>query len=175
MLRRMPRREDSADLNLTSMMDLFTIILTFLLMSLSTTDVNVAPSRELVLPMSSATVVPEVAVSVVVTRDAILVDGQQVVALSRVPDPDSPGQTLLTVPPELVVGGAIAPLQDVLLERARTAKALGEASGRSEHAFKGRVLLQCDRGLPYSLVRDVMVTAGQADFSEFKFVVYKQE
>jgi len=40
--------------------------------------------------------------------------------------------------------------------------------------FKGRLLLQCDREIPFSLLREVMYTAGQAQFGEFKFVVYKE-
>ena len=60
-------------------------------------------------------------------------------------------------------------------KKAEAAKAIGEASGSSEHEFKGRILLQCDKGLPFSVIREVMYTAGQAQFGEFKFVVYKQE
>lgn len=175
MLRRMPRRVDPTGLNLTSMMDLFTIILTFLLNSLATTDVSVRPSAELQLPFASSAEPVELAVNVVVTREQILVDGAPVVPLVAVPDQARPGVLSVDVPGSARASGVIQPLLSALVERAELARRLGEASGREDHTFKGRVLLQCDRELPYALVRDVMLTAGQAGFGEFQFVVYKRD
>jgi len=69
----------------------------------------------------------------------------------------------------------ITKLYDRLLEKAEAAKALGEQTGSSEHQFKGEILLQVDKEMPFSVVRTVMYTAGQAQFGKFKFVVYKIE
>ena len=66
-------------------------------------------------------------------------------------------------------------LLDELSKKADTAKNIGQQSGSDEHAFKGRLLIQCDKKLPFEVLRQVMYTAGQAQFSEFKFVVYKME
>ena len=175
MVRRMRRRVDNPTLNLTSMMDLFTIILTFLLVSQTAIDPTVSANADLQLPLSSASEALEVAVNVVVTRDQILVDGVSVTALTEIPDPFSPGSTVIDVPEGARDGAFIAPLLSALQEKARVARTLAEQTGREEHAFKGRVLLQCDRALPYSLVLDVMLTAGRAEFGEFKFVVSKRE
>lgn len=174
MLRRSPRRVIDPDLNLTSMMDLFTIILVFLLKAQATNDMSLSPSRDLVLPISSADASPELAVSVVLSRREIRVDGEAVVGLTTVPDEEKPGQLLVVIPPSDRRGELIGPLYDHLVEKASVAMRIGEASGRPEHQFKGRILLQADRGLPYALVRDVMITAGKAHFGEFKFVVLKE-
>ena len=72
-------------------------------------------------------------------------------------------------------GPVITKLYDRLLEKAEAAKALGEQSGNKEHEFKGEILLQVDREIPFSVVRSVMYTAGQARFGQFMFVVYKNE
>ena len=48
-----------------------------------------------------------------------------------------------------------------------------EMAGIEDAQFKGQILLQCDRTLPFSLIREVMYTAGQAQFGEFRFVVIK--
>ena len=59
-----PRRGTVTDeLNITSMMDMFTIILVFLLKSYSTEDSSVASSGDLELPISTTMVKPKLAVN----------------------------------------------------------------------------------------------------------------
>jgi biopolymer transport protein ExbD len=164
-----------AELNITSMMDMMTIILVFLLKSYDATEVTVTPSAELQLPFSSAEKDPELAVNLVVARDQIVVDGVSVIRLTKIPDEAHPGQELIAIPEDEKRGQVVTKLYDRLLEKAEAAKAIGEQSGSEAHAFKGRILIQCDKGLPFSVLREVMYTAGQAQFGEFKFVVYKME
>ena len=154
------RQVQDAKLNITSLMDIMTIILVFLLKSYSTEDIQIAPSDDLRLPVSSSSKAPELAVNAVVSQSGILVDGVKVVDVSG-------GQ----VGDEYKRGTLISPLFDTLKEKADEAKAIAE--GRQQVSFSGRILLQCDRNIPFSLVREVMYTAGQAQFAEFKFVVYK--
>ncbi len=154
------RAPAEAKLNITSLMDIMTIILVFLLKSYSTEDIQIAPSDDLRLPVSSAQKPPELAVNAVVSQAAITVDGVKVV--------DVAGGV---VGEEYKRGTLISPLFDILKEKADEAKAIAEA--RASVDFTGRLLLQCDRDIPFSLVREVMYTAGQAQFAEFKFVVYK--
>jgi biopolymer transport protein ExbD len=149
-----------ARLNITSLMDIMTIILVFLLKSYSTEDIQIAPSDDLRLPVSSAKQAPEIAVNTVVTKVAIIVDGVKVASVSGG-----------TVGDEYKRGTLISPLFDSLKEKADEAKATAERFAGSE--FTGRLLLQIDRDIPFSLVREVMYTAGQAQFAEFKFVVYQ--
>jgi biopolymer transport protein ExbD len=156
------RKQEEAVLNITSLMDIMTIILVFLLKSYSTEDIQVAPSDDLRLPNSSAKKAPELAVNAVVSQTAIIVDGVKVVDVSGG-----------SVGDEFKRGTLIAPLFDTLKEKADEAKALAERNPANK--FQGRLLLQCDREIPFSLVREVMYTAGQSQFAEFKFVVYKSE
>ena len=83
------------------------------------------------------------------------------------------GETEIAIPEDEKKGQMVSRLYDRLLERAEDAKQMGELSQNEEHQFKGQVLLQCDKTLPFSVLREVMYTAGQAQFSEFRFVVYK--
>ena len=171
-----PRRSEvDADLNINSMMDMMTIILVFLLKSYSTTDVSVAPSDDLVLPFSSAQKAPEMAVNLVVEKGQLVVDGVPVMPLTTAPDEDNPGQNLVVVPEDELQGQLIGKLYDRLREKADSSKNLASQSGNSDHEFKGRILLQVDKDMPFSVLRTVMYTAGQAEFGEFKFVVYKME
>ena len=158
----MPKRrthEVDAELNITSLMDIMTIILVFLLKSYSTEDIQIAPSENLLLPVSSSDKPPELAVNAVISKVAITVDGVDVVMVSgnQVGDQDKRG-TLIT------------PLFDALKAAADQAKANAATTNTK---FNGRLLLQCDREIPFSLVREVMYTAGQAQFAESKFVVYQ--
>jgi biopolymer transport protein ExbD len=154
--------EPEAELNITSLMDIMTIILVFLLKSYSTEEITVTPSEDLSLPNSSARLKPELAVNAVVTKSAITVDGVDVVAVSG--GAVDPGQKR---------GTLISPLFDRLKDLADREKANAERPGYSP--FTGRLLLQIDRDIPFGLVREVMYTAGQAQFGEFKFVVYGKE
>ena len=184
-LKKARRTKPDAGLNITSMMDMMTIILVFLLKSYSTQDISVAPSEDLQLPVSTTMAPPEVAVNLVVTKSRIVVDGQEVLTLNMVDDKRNPGQQKLAVPQNNPSTGEpqkrgqlIIPLQEILEIKADSAKSDGDrlaASGSDDHGFKGRLLIQCDKKLPFSVLREVMYTAGQAQFSEFKFVVYKQE
>ena len=169
------RLEVDAGMNITSMMDMMTIILVFLLKSYSTQDISVAPSEDLELPVSTVKKIPEIAVNMVLTKSRIVVDGVPALALTSIPDSNNPGQTTIAVPEDEKRGQLINHLHEILLDKAESAKNLGSHSGTDEHAFKGRLLIQCDKTLPFSVLREVMYTAGQAQFSEFRFVVYKQE
>lgn len=174
-LKKARRPSADAGLNITSMMDMMTIILVFLLKSFSSSDVSVAPSDQLQLPTSTTQKAPELAVNLVVAKNQIVVDGVPVISMTLAPDSDNPGQSLVAVPEDEKRGQVITKLYDRLLEKAEAAKTLAEQSGNEEHAFKGRILIQCDKELPFSVLREVMYTAGQAQFGEFKFVVYKTE
>ena len=77
------RGQSKGTLNITSMMDIMTIILIFLLKNYSTDDISVAASDDLQVPVSTAQKAPKLAVSVVVSRKDIVVDGLHVIDLER--------------------------------------------------------------------------------------------
>jgi len=167
------RPKDDDGLNITSMMDMMTIILVFLLKSYSTSDVSVAPSDDLTLPSSTATKPPELAVNLIVQKGQLLVDGVPVLSMGT--ETDEEGVVWIMIPEEEKRAQNITKLYDRLLEKAEASKALGEQSGNEDHGFKGRILMQVDRDMPFNVLREVMYTAGQAQFGEFKFIVYRQE
>lgn len=166
------RSPTEAGLTITSMMDMMTIILVFLLKSYSTEDISVAPSDDLQIPLSSAEKPPKLAVNVIVSRKDIVVDGDWVVDLEQGVDEET-GEEEIAVPDDEKRGQLISKLYDALLEKAETAKDIGIRTDSAEFEFKGEILLQCDRRLPFSVIREVMFTAGQAQFGNFRFVVIK--
>ena len=158
-------------LTITSLMDAMTIILCFLLKSYEATDVTVAASDDLQIPASSALQAIKTSVQLVISRRGILVDGDPVVENEEVLDDD--GQPTYQVADSEKKGQLITELYDELLDKAEEQKEIALNTGLEEAQFKGQILLQCDRKLPFNLIREVMYTAGQAQFGEFKFVVIK--
>jgi hypothetical protein len=142
----------------------------FLLKSYSTEDISVAASADMQLPLSTSMVKPKLAVNVVVSKVGIIVDGVPIMSLTK--KADESGREWITVPDEEKKGQMITRLYDRLLEKAEQAKRIAEATASEEHAFKGEILMQCDKELPFAVIREVMYTAGQAQFSNFRFVVY---
>jgi len=153
---------DEGELTITSMMDMMTIILVFLLKSYSVEDIQVKPSDDLTLPSSNSLKAPEVHVNLVVSKSLITVDGVDVLEIidGEVAEEDKKG-TMVT------------DLYDVLQQKADDARSLAEKIGGDP--FEGKILFQCDKDIKYSTVREVMYTAGQAQFGKFKFVVFKTD
>ncbi|MDP6933693.1 MAG: biopolymer transporter ExbD [Myxococcota bacterium] len=174
-MKKSKRQEAGDELNITSMMDLMTIILVFLLKSYSTTDISIAPEGNLEIPFSTAAKAPELAVNLVVSQVGIIVDGRPILALTKEEDENNPGIQQIALPEEEVQGPLIPKLADILTRKAEDAKDLASKTQSDEHAFKGRILIQCDKSVPFKVLRQVMYTAGQAQFGEFKFVIYKKE
>ena len=163
------RAKQGEELNITSMMDMMTIILVFLLKSYSTSDISVKPDENLKLPVSTSQKAPELAVNLVVSQRNLVVDGVHVLNLER----KAEGDGSVVVPEDELKGQLISSLHDRLLEKAEAAKSLGEQTGKDDFEFKGEILMQIHKDMPFSVVRQVMYTAGQAQFGKFRFVVYK--
>ena len=100
----------SEDLNVVPMMDMMTIILVFLLKSLSSSSANIPQGDDLRLPRSSIDTAPSSAIQVIISRVSISVNGRFIAALQNG-----------TVDPSQVRGGAtgllINPLSDHMREQ----------------------------------------------------------
>lgn len=144
-------------LNLTSMMDMFTIILVFLLKNFSTEGMLIQPSEYLTLPSSTIEKSPEVALDLVISKEWVMVNHEPVEKVSDI------------IASEKLV---IKNLQEKLLVYAREAKKMEELYGTK---FSGKVTIQGDREIPYKLLVKVMATCGKADYPNMRLVVYKKE
>jgi biopolymer transport protein ExbD len=146
-----------ARLQLTSMMDMFTIILVFLLKTYSTHGQLINPSEDLTLPSSITQQMPELGLDVTVSSDWILVNGQPVETVTNV---------------ESQEGFIIPELEEELSRYAREAERMEEIYGAR---FSGKVTIQGDKHLPYRLLIKVMATCGQSAYPNMRLVVYREE
>ena len=157
---RRKREQPEMPLIITSLMDAFTIILCFLLKTYGTDPVNITQSTELRLPGSVSKVPLAAATTIAVTRNAILVDDRRVVDLrDGAVDPSNKRDG--------ATGFFINPLFDALTEAAQNQKLI--ASRNSAVRFEGLALLLGHKTTTFRTLSEVLYTAGQAEFSQFKF------
>ncbi|MDZ7331868.1 MAG: biopolymer transporter ExbD [candidate division KSB1 bacterium] len=143
--------------NLTSMMDMFTIILVFLLKNYSTEGLLIQPSEYLTLPTSTIERSPEVALDLVISKEWVMLNHEPIEKVANIMASD---------------GLLIEPLQQKLLMYAREAKKMEVAYGTK---FSGKVTIQGDKEIPYRLLVKVMATCGRSEYPNMRLVVYRKE
>ena len=147
----------SAKLNLTSMMDMFTIILVFLLKTYATEGQLLQPSESLTLPKSTIQTSPETALDIVVSKDVLMLNNKKLLDFENVKK-----QRDYIIPS----------LQKELLVHAREAKSMEEQYGLP---FSGKVTIQGDQSIQYKDLVKVMATCGASEYPNMRLVVYRKE
>lgn len=159
--KRMEKRHNRAkraagQLNLVSLMDIFTILVFFLLVN--STDVETLPnSKEIQLPESIAEDKPETSVVVLIGDQQILVDGQPV---ARVVD-------AMQAP-----GVEIPALRDALLEL--NDRELSRPADAAVAIASRTVTIMGDKDIPYRLLKKVMATCTAADYGRISLAVLQK-
>ena len=144
------RNQTMVDMNLVSLIDVFTILIFFLLSNAG--GVETLPSPKSVrLPESVSEKSPRETVVVVVSGAEIIVDGRKVAAVADVMNTE---------------GDLIAPLKAELDLQANRQVI------RKENEAQSRTLtIMGDREIPYRLLRKIMFTSARANFSDVSFAV----
>ena len=157
--KRIKKRKKKKDekLNITSMMDMFTIILVFLLKSYSAEGQLITPAQGLEIPDSKTDLTAKPSLEIKISELEIAV-GDQVVANVK----EVMGQK------SMVIAGLLVRLKN----EKENAVLVAESQGRE---FKGELVIQGDKKMPYKLLTKVMYSCGQAGYSKQNFVVYKTE
>ncbi|TDJ48664.1 MAG: biopolymer transporter ExbD [Gammaproteobacteria bacterium] len=156
--RRMQRRNDKGKkavaLNLVSLMDIFTILVFFLLVNSG--QVEVLPNaKDITLPQSVAEQKARETVIITVTGDDILVQGR---AVARVSD--------VLAQPDMVIAGLEAALRSQS-DRVLRADTLSKIEDRE-------VTIMGDKALPYKLLKRVMATCMAADYGQISLAVMRR-
>lgn len=154
------RGSDEVKLNITSMMDMFTIILVFLIKNFSTEGAIVTPAENLTLPKSTVERKAKEALSVQISKNTIIVENSTVL--------DEQAYTTLLEQKEFMV----TPLYDALVQYAEESKKMATISGTP---FSGDITIQGDVEIPYAVLTRVMYTCGQAGYPNMNLFVYRNE
>lgn len=148
-------RSKPAALSLVSLMDIFTILVFFLLVN-SAEIQTLEPPKSLSLPESIAQDRPRETVIVLVTEDTVFVQDDPVVSVANV---DRAGGVIIAP-----LKRALARQGDRVLERA----AATDPSARE-------VTILADRDVPYRVLKKIMATCTEADFGKLSLAVMQRE
>ena len=149
---RKARNQSGLDMNLVALIDIFTILIFFLM---SSTGIEVlSNARAVKLPISTAEKTPRQTIVVAVSETDIVVDGRKVATVAEANAQQ--GDEIPGLRTEL----------DLLASR--------QVIGTDKDAASKAVTILGDKSIPYSLLRKVMYTSARANFSEIVFAVQRK-
>ena len=148
------RNQTMLDMNLVSLIDVFTILVFFLLSGTSGVELMASP-KAVKLPESFTEKAPKETIVVVVSGTDILVDGRKVASVIDV---------------MATKGDLIEPLKAELdlLSNRQVVRAENLAQTKA-------ITIMGDQNIPYRLLRKVMYTSARANFSDVSFAVRRKE
>lgn len=152
-VRRMERHHKKAKqpaLNLVSLMDIFTILVFFLLVNSSSSE-QIPNKKELVLPYSTAQAAPQENITITITKTDVLMQGRSMGQVDVLLN--DPAQSIVLLKQELEFEAG--------KERVTDAAAI-EGEGRA-------VTILADENTPYELVRKILTTCQEVNYTNVSF------
>ncbi len=157
------KKKSDGSLNITSMMDMFTIILVFLLKSFSAEGSLLTNADNLVLPNSESHKKPqEVNLQLAISKDMVLVDNQPVIPTDEV-----------AKIPQSEENPVITKLEEKLTACLALEKELVLTGALNE--MQGKIVIQVDKNVDFDILYKVMNTCGKAGYRNMNFAVMERE
>ncbi|MBN1996526.1 biopolymer transporter ExbD [candidate division KSB1 bacterium] len=155
------RRSRSATftLRLTSMIDMMTILLVFLLKSYDAEGQIVTITDDLRLPESTSQLLPRVTSVISITSNWILIDGR-------------PVETLQTIKADEQL--LIPSLRQELSNLRQITEGIGEMS-ESMDGFQGNISIQSDRDITFDLLKRILITCADVGYNNMLLTVMQKE
>lgn len=157
-LRERRKPSDQFPVLLTSMVDMFTLILVFLLISYSTGGQLMYMANDVVMPESTSQDQLELTVEVAVAKDKVYVDG--VVVMDSLKD-------WYTEKALLIPG-----LYEHLKSRAAKLKKTQDQVPLMH--FAGKATIQADKEIPFFVLKKILYTVDRADFPNMSLAVFQK-
>lgn len=158
--KRSPLPEDMS-LQITSMADIFIIILVFLLKSYASGAMNLSPSKDVKLPMGLTQDLSVEALKIEVGENAVQVEGQAVAELKgyrfEVSDLEGAG-----ISKSLVKSLEFQRQRQLLI-----------AKSNSDVKIDPKVIILADQRVPYATIKSVLASAAVQGYTDFKLAVVK--
>lgn len=146
-------------LNITSMLDMFTILIIFLLKSYSAEGLLLTIPADIHLPQSTTQTSAEPGLIVEVTKSTLMVDGRQMdIDLNAVTESD-----------QLIIDE----LYEHLMTKTRQYEVISKLN--PDAGFTGRLVLEGDREIPFKLLKKILYTCGQAGFINQSLAVFQKD
>ena len=148
------RRIKAVKPQITSLVDIMTVLCMFMLQSFSGENQIITETKDLILPESSAKKRPELSVTLKVNNNEIMAEDQSVANVNTV-----------LASGELVIPG----LSDWLEKRRAATEKLSQYSSATK--FKGDINIQADKRIRFRLLKKIMYTCGQQGYNNFSLAV----
>ena len=150
-------QHEEVSLQITSMADIFMILLVFLLKSLSSGAIDIAPSKGTKLPIANINDPAAQALKVEISQGAVLVEGQPAMQISdfRIPGND-------------VEGNGVSKSLVTAFEQQR-AKESGNAANHG--VADPRIIVIADQHAPYQTIKTVLASAAVQGYTDVKLAV----
>jgi biopolymer transport protein ExbD len=153
-------------LNITAMLDMMTIILVFLLKSMSQSSASLPQSGDLTMPKSVLTTeASQEGVAVLISKSSIIVDDNIVAQVPADATHGVEGKYKRTGPTDLY----IVPLANALQSWRERDRQVRLATGKDPSSSEAIVI--ADSNTPYRLLTEVLFTLGQSEFAKFHLMV----
>ncbi len=136
---------------MTSLVDMMTILLVFLLQSFSMEGQLITPSRDLKLAESTSRKPPKPALIIEVSSSSVILDGRSIMALSDIDQIDS-----LFIP---VLGDWLSSQTMV--------------TGNTESDRE--IIIQCDRKTDFKYLKKIMATCARSAYTDFSLLVFQKD
>lgn len=143
--------DKNASLNMVSLMDIFTILVFFLLVSAASSDILPTP-KNIKLPRSTAETAPRENVVIIIGKNKVMLQGKEV----------SDMKSVINSKKQLII-----PLYNDLVKLAESG---GSSRSKKDITSKGVTILG-DKEVPYVLLKKIMLTCSAAKFVNISFAV----
>jgi len=153
-------------LNITAMMDMMTIILVFLLKSMSQSSASIPQSADLTIPKSILTTeASQEGLAVMISKSSIVVDDNVICPVPAEASHGIEGKYKRSGPNDLY----IVPLANALQSWRDRDRQVRLATGKDPSSSEAIII--ADGNTPYRLLVEVLFTLGQTEFAKFHLMV----
>ena len=149
------RHRSDAELNLIPLIDILSVMVAFLLVYSADVEI-IQNTKGVEVPQSIAEEQPKQSVVVMITTDALFVQGELVATLAEIRSAETP---------------LIDPLRAVLERPLLT----GDAAAANPALAAREVTVMGDKALPYDVVKKVMTTCTSAGYEKISLAVLQKE
>lgn len=156
MKRQHSRSRRNAGLNMISLMDIFTILVFFLLVSSSSAVQELPNAKQVQLPESVAEQLPKENVVIVVNGQDIVVQGRKVATVGEVLNAD---------------GNEIESLKEELQRLSAQKLVVRAGDGKP---LSGEVTIMGDKQIPFNLLKKIMLTCTRANYTNISLAVMRR-
>lgn len=164
------KRKKTQGMNLTSLMDVFTILVFFLLTNTSSNEA-LEPPKVITLPDSVVETKPRETVTLMVTDEEILVESKSVVATADVIESEE-------IIIEAIKQAMISEMDKAILvanaEQGESQEGAADNESEEQATLPPEVNILADRTIPFSLLKKVMSSCTDAGYTKVSLAVIQK-